>query len=282
MKHTLAALLILMTMVQPAGCELEDVLRDFTDDFVGSNQAENVQNSFDESFDVIIGDEDGTVEGGLINGGNIFYDGEYTEENKQPENDEKITVGTALEYEKPIVGYIDTENGFAVDKENAGAYGNHTIRVPEIVGAQNAKALNDKIYASVEKYHNDLVNNKEGMNTYNVNYYFAQNEKAISIILEINIGEQMVGGTTFYKGYYYDCEKDAEISFDGYIQKMGYTKESFNSMLLTLKTKYYSITEKEAKNVVDVAISEDKIYLVIENPDAVDAEPYVGLWTFDK
>ena len=80
MKYTLAALLILMTMVQPAGCELEDVLRDFTDDFVGSNQAENVQNSFDEA---IIGDEGGTVEGGIINGGNIFYNGEYTEENKQ-------------------------------------------------------------------------------------------------------------------------------------------------------------------------------------------------------
>ncbi len=274
MKYVVAILLVLMTMVEPAGCDFEQM---FNENF-GAMEAPNAENRFEADYDIAM---DEGENGGIVNGGNISYD-ETDKEVEQPEV--ALAVLDKIDYKKPIVGYTDMGNGPVVDKENAGAYGNHVIRVPYIAGIETEEItnLNGKIYNEAEKYYNILLNGQEGMNTYNIDYYFAQNEKAISIILEINIGEQMVGGTTFYKGYYYDCENHVEITFDDYILKMGYTKESFNSMLLALKSKYFTLTEKEVKNVVEVAISEDKIYLVIKNPDAVDAEPYVGLWTFDK
>lgn len=276
MKYALICLLTALMVMAPSGCDLENFLPD--------NDA-----PVNESFGVA---------GTIGNGGNIEYDqkieigevdggiGIVDDDEKEVEQPEIVfAVTDKIDYKKPIKGYTYNQNGnLVVDTENAGAYGNHVIRVPQIVGVETDEInrINANLYANAENEYNILLNDAEDVNTYNINYYADANEKAIAIIQEISHGEQMIGGYTDYKPLYFDCKKQVEISFDDYIALMGYNRDTLTAKLKTLEDKYNALTDENLKNVTGVILGKENTYVLVNFPDALDPEPSCGLFTFSS
>lgn len=284
MKYLLVPLMIFLMSIVPSSCQFEDYLDAFKSQLPSTENSFSGENSYYDQQDGSIsigGDyQEGDVVIGTLPEGGIGIIDKETETPDEPVS--SVFVQDAINYTKPIKGYTFSQSGqLVVDTENAGAYGNHKIRVPKLVGDEDkVKELNEKFYAPVESMHNALLNDAEGVNTYNVDYYHSENPKAIAIIQEISEGEQMLGGYTYYRTYYYDCQKQVEITFDEYIALFGFTKETFQAKIKTLETKYFSFSDTDVKNVAGVVLGEDFTYVVVNFPDAMDPDPSSGMFSF--
>lgn len=295
MKYVAIILMTVLMSISTSGCELEETVNKLKEalsgleDYIPSEEVVENESHFagtigsnqDFAGDVII-KEFGTTEDGIVS---VIIGGDETEE---PENEDTapegdVTVEDALNYEKDITGYTYNQNGqLVLDTVNAGAYGKHKIRIPKLVGdGAEISAINDKLYEVGESKYNTLLNDNEGVNTYNIDYFSSADSKAVAIIQEINEGEQMVGGYAYYKTLYYDCQKQVEISFDDYIAVMGFTNDTLISKLKTIEDKYNNLSNENLKNIKGIVLGKDYTYVLIDFPDAVDAEPASGLFMFN-
>ena len=282
MKYALICLLTALMVMAPSGCDIENAFDEFLPDnenaptnesfgvagTIGSNEQVDDNIEYDQKIEI------GEVEGGI---------GIVDDDEKEVEQPEIVfAVTDKIDYKKPIKGYTYKDGKLVVDTENAGAYGNHVIRVPQIAGVvtDEIERINEKLYANAENEYNTLLKDGEGVNTYNIDYYADANEKAIAIIQQINHGEQMIGGYMFYKTLYFDCEKQVEISFDEYLSIMGYNRDTLTAKLKTLEDKYNDLTDENLKNVTGVILGEETIYVLVDFPNAIDPAPSCGLFTF--
>ena len=279
MKY-IAVILMTIMVIAPSGCELENLLPD--NENAPINESSNVAGTIgsNEQFDDNIEYDQQIVIGEVDGGIGIVTDGE--KEVEQPEI--VFAVTDKIDYKKPIKGYTYKNGQLVVDTENAGAYGEHVIRVPQIAGIETDEInrINANLYANAENEYNTLLKDGEGVNTYNIDYYADANEKAIAIIQQINHGEQMVGGYTYYKPLYFDCKKQVEISFDDYIALMGYNRDTLTEKLKTLEDKYNALTDENLKNVTGIILGEDFTCVLVNFPNAVEPEPETGLFMFNS
>lgn len=295
MKYVAIILMtVLMTSVS-SGCELENTLAELKDaingieDIISQEDEEESSSKKNHFAGTINGGEQDSKDEAIIIGGSdgiisvISPDKDEDAENEDAAPEGNVTVEEALNYEKSITGYSFNENGqLVIDTENAGAYGQHKIRIPKIVDeGADVNAINDKLYSAGESKYNTLINDKEGLETYHVDYFSSVNGKAVAIIQEINIGEQMVGGYAYYKTLYYDCQKHTEISFEDYISLMGFTRDTLNEKLKSIEDKYNYLSDENLENIKGVVLDSNSTYVLVDFPNAVDAEPASALFMFN-
>ena len=183
------------------------------------------------------------------------------------------TVVDAVTYSKDVV---------AAKGEDAKDYENqkHVIALPKISkDSANAKAFNEKIYNNSSKIYQELQSNKENREIYNIAYEYKEYKDIVGIMVMKNISSQ--GGETkfSYETYYYNLNKDCELTYEQYLKALGLTKEKIDSV--TKETREYGemlnmSSDKEKVYVKECLTDDNGTIIFVNNPNEEN-----GWWRID-
>lgn len=192
----------------------------------------------------------------------------------------QVTVTDAVNYSRKI--NLRQDNYMLVSSDLA-----HSVRIPKISGeSEGIKKLNEKILNKFEwvvtelkngsirgNYHAD--NSLDGDNAlFQLEYEYSTCGNTVAILAKLTTAVLPGGANNYQYFYYFDVEKDAEISFEEYLKKHGISHDRFNEAVMEKKREmnYPEYISKFVYStpVENAVVYDDKILILIEREMGFD------------